>query len=358
MQEAPMAAATSVDLVGKPGPDKTSRDAMRADVVIAEDPSRGRILLVEDSKMMRGMLAKTLANVGYSDVQMAASGAEALEMLGVTGDAPALASDVILMDLNLPDIDGIEAVRRIKAVSHLRDVPVLMVTAEKDVAILRTAFEAGASDYITKPFNEIDLSARVGAALRLKCEIDQRVALTQELEAANLRLQMLSRTDGLTGVANRRHFDTTLAEEWRRASRAGSSLALLLIDIDHFKRYNDTYGHQDGDHCLQMVAAALARCAARAGDLAARYGGEEFALILPNTDRVGACSVAERLRDEIAALAIPHAASSVGPMVSISVGVAAGLPSAFGAPEALIAAADRGLYAAKEQGRDRVIAAE
>ena len=329
-----------------------------AATAVAAGALAGRILLVDDSRMMRAILAKFLANVGYTDVVMAESGTEALAMLGLGDERPDAAIDAILMDLVLPDIDGIEAIRRIKAEPRLHDVPVLMVTAEKDVAILRTAFEAGASDYLTKPINEIDLSARLGAALRLKREIDRRVALTQQLEEANRRLQQLSRTDGLTGVANRRHFDNALDEEWRRAARSGSPLALLLIDIDHFKRYNDTYGHQEGDQCLQLVAGALARCAARPGDLAARYCGEEFALILPNTDQDGACRVAARLRAEVAALAIPHAASSAGPLVTLSVGVAVGLSAGGGGPQALIAAADRALYAAKEQGRDRVVAAE
>jgi diguanylate cyclase (GGDEF)-like protein len=325
----------------------------------------GRILVVEDSRMMRAMLGTLLANVGYHDVLMAENGGSAFRLLGLEEDHPGEAVDLILMDFVLPDLDGIAAIRAIKARDELRNVPILMVTAMKEADTLREAFEAGASDYITKPLNEIELLARVGSAMRLKAEIDQREARERELleaknqlERFNRQLEQLSLTDGLTGVANRRHFDQALHAEWTRAARSGSSLALALIDIDHFKRYNDTYGHQEGDRCLQRVSAALERGAFRPGDLVARYGGEEFAVIRANTGLTGARTVSERICEEIAALAIPHAASSAVPIVSLSVGVAAFLPDGDNSPEALIAAADRALYQAKERGRNRVEVAE
>lgn len=325
----------------------------------------GRILVVDDSRMIRAMLDTMLARAGYNDILMAESGASAFRLLGMEPDHPGEAIDVVLMDFMLPDIDGIAAIAAIKARDELRDVPILMVTASQDPTTLRAAFDAGAMDYIVKPINEIDLPARVGSALRLKAEIDRREArerdlieVKRQLEQANRQLEQLSLTDGLTGAANRRHFDQALHLEWTRAAREGLPLALALIDIDHFKRYNDTYGHQEGDRCLQQVAAALARSALRPGDLVARYGGEEFAVILANTDLSGAQMVGERLRDEIAALAIPHANSSAGACVSLSVGVAAQLSGDYDSPAALIAAADRALYRAKERGRNRVELAE
>jgi diguanylate cyclase (GGDEF)-like protein len=325
----------------------------------------GRILVVEDSRMMRAMLGELLAKVGYDDVLMADSGASAFRLLGLDDGHPGEAVDLVLMDFVLPDIDGIAIIRAIKAREALGNLPILMVTASKEADILKAAFEAGASDYITKPYNEIELLARVGSALRLKAEIDRREAhereleeLTRRLERANRLLEQLSLTDGLTGVANRRHFDQVLRAEWTRAARDGTSLALALIDIDHFKRYNDTYGHQEGDRCLQRVGAALAGGALRPGDLVARYGGEEFAVIMANTGPAGARIVAERLREAIGALAIPHAASSTSPTLSLSIGVAATVPESLGDAETLVEAADRALYEAKGRGRNRVEVAE
>jgi diguanylate cyclase (GGDEF)-like protein len=326
---------------------------------------RGRILVVDDSRMVRAMLSALLANVGYDDVLMADSGASAFRLLGMEEGHPGEAIDLVLMDFMLPDLDGIAAIRAIKARDELRNVPILMVTAAKDPDTLLAAFEAGAIDYITKPLNDgIELLARVGSALRLKAEIDRRearerelVEVTRQLEQANHRLEQLSQTDGLTGAANRRHFDQALRAEWTRAARNATSLALALVDIDQFKRYNDAYGHQEGDRCLRQVAAALARGTLRPGDLVARYGGEEFAVILANTDLAGARLVGERLRSEVAALAIPHAKSSVGPTLTLSVGVASHFPGGYDSAEALVEAADRALYRAKEQGRNRVEAA-
>ena len=178
---------------------------------------------------------------------------------------------------------------------------------------------------------------------------------TRELNEANRQLERMTRTDGLTRVANRRYFDEYLDQEWRRAERAHTSLALVLIDIDHFKLYNDHYGHIDGDKCLQAVAQALAGAVARPGDLVARYGGEEFAIILPNTGEE-ALIVANRCRETIEKLMLPHAASQTAEYVTISVGVSYCLPgSAELESSQLVKAADEGLYEAKESGRNRVV---
>jgi len=324
-----------------------------------------RILVVDDSSLMRSMLVKILARVGYSAVTTANSGAAAFAALGVTGVAPAAAFDLILMDMVLPDTDGITAIRTLNARPESRNIPMIMVTGEQDEAILREAFAAGAMDFVTKPVNEVVLLARIGSALRLKREIDQRIARErdlevreQELAVANAELARLSLTDALTGVANRRHFDQRLRAEWSRAARDGTPLALLLADLDHFKRYNDTYGHQLGDRCLALVASALRDHTGRANDLVARYGGEEFAVLLPNTELAGAAAVGERLRAAVAALAIPHSASPTGPIVSLSLGAATARPTAEVAEMTLIATADGVLYRAKETGRNRVAIAE
>ncbi len=192
--------------------------------------------------------------------------------------------------------------------------------------------------------------------------LEERVAeRTEELARANqaltefnLRLEVLSNTDGLLGIANRRYFDDRLAAEWRRALRDRQVVSLLMIDVDHFKHYNDTYGHQAGDRCLQTVAQAALSVIKRPMDLLARYGGEELVVLLPNTDLNGATGTAQNIRNAISSQHIPHAGSSVSGEVTVSIGVATMAPDQATGYAALIAAADKALYAAKECGRDRV----
>jgi diguanylate cyclase (GGDEF)-like protein len=182
------------------------------------------------------------------------------------------------------------------------------------------------------------------------------VRLSAELSAANEELWQLSLQDGLTGLANRRAFDRYLAEQMAVSIRHKRSLALLLIDVDHFKSYNDRYGHHAGDQCLKHLAEALRGCCKRPADLAARYGGEEFALILPDTETIGAQHIAEAARAAISALLIPHEACSTGPHISVSIGLALIDPLHATTMEQLIVAADSALYAAKDGGRNRVAA--
>ena len=323
------------------------------------------ILIVDDDANTRRLLAFILENAGHTDTQMAVSAHDALQQLGLEGSGtPGEPPDLILMDLTLPDMHGVEAIRRIKAAPAYEDVPIVVVTGRTEDDELVSAFDAGAIDYIRKPFNRIEFMARVRSALQLKSERDKRkaregelVAVTEQLETANQQLERLSWLDGLTDIANRRQFDATLDLEWRRCLRHNLPISLIMSDVDHFKRYNDHLGHQAGDDCLRRVARAHASMMARPGDLAARYGGEEFAIILSGTDLKGAEAVAQRLRAGVEELKIPHPASSVGPYVTISAGVATLLPSAGDVPADLIAAADRSLYQAKQTGRNRIFLA-
>jgi diguanylate cyclase (GGDEF)-like protein len=190
---------------------------------------------------------------------------------------------------------------------------------------------------------------------RLQIEVEQRRAAQEQLRHSNEQLEALSMQDGLTGVANRRAFDRHLAREWSRAMRRGASLGLLMVDVDHFKAYNDRYGHLEGDDCLRKLAQTMAMTLKRPGDLFARYGGEEFAVVLAETTEEGAARMAERMRSEVAALGIPHDTSPVGPRVTVSVGVACAVPQPVSTPAALVQRADDALYSAKQEGRDRVV---
>ena len=188
-------------------------------------------------------------------------------------------------------------------------------------------------------------------------DLEQRVAnRTRELEQANEQLQRLANIDSLTQISNRHCFDSNLDRQWRGCLREQQPIALILCDVDYFKAYNDLYGHPTGDRCLQNIAQAISQTIKRPGDLVARYGGEEFAIVLPNTDLEGAIYVAENVKFQVKALKIPHIGSKINPYVTISCGVTSQIPTQELSAEWLIALADRALYEAKEQGRDRLIA--
>lgn len=324
-----------------------------------------RILIVDDAEESRLLFQSILAGARYRGVQAVESARAAFTALGMphpAADQPL--PDLILLDHVMPDIDGVEACRKIKAVEALKDIPIIMVTVATEEKTLKQAFAAGVVDYITKPVRKVEFLARVSAGLHLKRELDARKAreqelmeVTQRLEAANRMLLSRSALDSLTVIPNRRRFDEVLEQEWKRAMRAGRSLALAMIDVDDFKLYNDTYGHQAGDHCLKRVAGVLSRGVKRPGDLVARYGGEEFAVILPGADLEGAVEVAEMFREKIEACAMPHVRSRGGQVVTISAGVAAMAPARGSKSAELVEAADRALYRAKREGRNRVQAA-
>ena len=198
---------------------------------------------------------------------------------------------------------------------------------------------------------EIDFLQHLANQVAIAIEQSQ---LYRKLAIANQKLQQLATTDGLTGIANRRQFDRVLSLEWRRLAREKLPLSLIMLDIDFFKLYNEFYGHLGGDDCLRQVAGAIARGTNRAGDLTARYGGEEFALVLPNTSAQGANVVARKICDGIASLKLPHARSSIGPYVTLSCGIATGIPSAQESPDTLIRSADSALYQAKTEGKNRI----
>lgn len=322
------------------------------------------ILIVDDSRDSLLLLEKILKSEGYKDILRAASAKEVFHLLQM--DDPSNANvqiDLILLDILMPEIDGIAVCHRIKECNIYRDIPIIMVTAVTDVKDLQKAFAAGAIDYITKPFNKVELLTRIRSVLKLKYETDRRKArekelseLTHQLETANKMLVQLSYKDSLTDLANRRYFDELIEKEWRRAIRNTTPLSLILIDIDHFKTFNDRYGHQTGDNCLRRIAKALSNSVKRSGDIIARYGGEEFITVLPETDIKGAVYIAEKMRSNVIDLGIAHDGHKSADVVSISLGVATIIPDRNSSPDALIAKADRALYKAKRGGRNRISA--
>lgn len=294
---------------------------------------RYRILIVEDDSAQRRLIHDVL--VDDYEIDTAGNGADALKL------APG--ADLVLLDAGLPDMDGVELCRTFKKDKDLADIPVVFLTARNSSGDQVTGLEAGAVDYLLKPINLEILKARVKTYVQLK---HQRDALTK-----------LATVDGLTGIANRRSFDTALNREWRRLARTGQPLSVILMDVDHFKQFNDTYGHGLGDDCLKRVARAAADTIKRPADLVARYGGEEFVVLLPETDLEGAKFAAEAVRTAISNLKIPHTGSSAADHVTVSLGVAQGAPSDGGEQSTVVEAADKQLYKAKKDGRNRFKAA-
>jgi|CXWL01.1.fsa_nt_gi diguanylate cyclase (GGDEF)-like protein len=299
-------------------------------MIAAPERGTGRVLIVDDEPGNIRVLAEALGS--DCEVRFATSGAQALEM--AFEDAP----DLVLLDVVMPGMGGFEVCRWLKSEARTRHVPVIFVTAMDELDDEERGFALGAVDYIVKPISPSIVRARARTHIELKRQRDL--------------LEHLAWFDGLTGIANRRHFDEQLTLRWRAAQRSQTPLTLMLVDIDHFKQYNDNYGHTPGDDCLRLVGAALRAGFTRGDDLCARYGGEEFALILVDGDSQ---AQAARVLQVIAHLNIAHAYSSVGPRVSVSAGAIEIVPSPQCQLTDTIARVDGLLYEAKHQGRNRCV---
>lgn len=309
------------------------------------DSNSANLLIVDDDITVIQILGKALHGIGR--VRYATNGADALALL--LREPP----DVVLLDAEMPGMSGFDVLSTMHKQPALEHVPVIFVTSHSSQEMEEEGLALGAADFIAKPIRPAIVLARVKTQLRLKQALD--------------RLRKLSALDALTGIANRRTLDEVLMIECKRAQRARSALSVLMTDVDHFKRYNDTYGHGPGDQVLIAIANALQACTSRPEDLVARYGGEEFAVVLPNTDSAGALKVAQTLLAYIQALQMPHSGSDSG-CVSLSIGIATfdkdcphwaeeaadlrdgASTSSTTCSTALLSAADQALYAAKQGG--------
>lgn len=318
-----------------------------------------RILVVDDEPFMQMQIRLYLQREGHQ-VYLANNGEEALKVY------QSCQPDLVLLDALMPVMDGFQCCRFLTQGLEKFTLPVLMITGLEDETSVDLAFDAGATDYITKPIHWPVLRQRVKRLL-------YQTRLQKQLEVANQQLQKLALLDGLTQINNRRAFDLYLEQEWLRCLREEQPLALILADVDFFKCYNDFYGHPTGDSCLQKVAQLLCNSVTRATDIVARYGGEEFAIILPNTSQEGAIVIAKRILANIRSLAIPQinletdlnsqnnievsdACRAIAvDYVTLSLGLAVEIPQPYSSLEQLIEKADQCLFKAKRQGRDRLV---
>lgn len=312
-----------------------------------------RILIAEDDRVSALKLRRALEKMDY-EVEVVADGAAAWDRIA-QGKA-----DILLSDWMMPELDGLELCRRVRSRPDAQYTYVILLTTRQDREDRLAGLEAGADDFLTKPLDTGELVARLNVARRilamqeqLRTHAEQLAQLYAAVERQNVLLERQNAllaeraaTDGLTGLWNRRHFDEALASSLAYAGRHDQPLSVILIDVDLFKSYNDTYGHPAGDDVLRTVAEVL-RTGARVHDVVARYGGEEFAVLLPATNAAGAVLVGERLR-----LAIEQ---RVWPMRSISVSVGVATAAESSSLPGLVARADGALYAAKQRGRNQVV---
>lgn len=322
------------------------------------DKNEINILIVDDRQENLLVLESLLDNMNCNIIK-ATSGNEALSLMLDYEFA------LVLLDVQMPDMDGFETAELMRSNSRTRYVPIIFVTAiSKEQKCIFKGYEIGAVDYLFKPIEPIILQSKVKVFLELynqKKLVEEQAKLLElkileliEVKEANFKLESLSASDGLTGISNRRSFDNYIKMSLKNCMRSKKTISLIMGDIDYFKAYNDNYGHLKGDECLVKVAKALASSIKRPLDFVARYGGEEFAVVLPETNKEDAISIAEQIRDNIRSLAITHEHSQVAPYITLSLGIATILPKLSYSVEKFIDNADKALYKAKSNGRNRV----
>ena len=296
--------------------------------------NKSTILIVDDTPLNIKILAQALFK--EYEVKIATDGATALTIIDQDKKP-----DLVLLDIIMPEMDGYEVCKRIKNNPSTWNIPIIFVSGKGDVKDQQHGFDLGAVDFITKPFEIPLVLARINVQLRLKRKSE--------------KLEKLALLDALTDIPNRRSLDDTVEREFKRAKRNKKMISLLMIDVDHFKTFNDHYGHGAGDMCLRKIAQTLESCIKRPGDMVGRYGGEEFMVILPDCVQCGAVAIAENMRQNIEKLNIPHEHSSVTDHVTVSIGVESKLCESEITYKEIMEKADQMLYLAKQQGRNRVV---
>ena len=302
------------------------------DYIATPSHIRGKILLVDDQPLNIKILHQLL-HADY-DLHMATNGEQAIEMCA------RLRPDLVLLDIEMPGMDGYQVCEQLKNDPMTTDIAVVFVTGHNDEETEVKGFQLGAVDFIHKPINPLITQVRVKNQIVLKRQSDL--------------LRSIALLDSLTGVANRRKLSQSYPEAWAQCIREQVPISVVMIDIDFFKLFNDSYGHNGGDTCLRKVAQAIQTTVNRPYDLVARYGGEEFICILPKTDAKGARYVSQAIVSAVQALLIPHESSKVSDFVTVSVGSASVIPQRQFVEQMLIDAADQQLYLSKEQGRNRM----
>jgi two-component system cell cycle response regulator len=305
--------------------------------------AKAKILLVEDNKGQANIIRNYLSRNGYETISVED---------GVSAFKAAKTShvDLILLDRVLPDMDGSEVCRWLKLDQKTRDIPIIMLTVKSEMNDRVSGLESGADDYLPKPFDEAELNARIYARLRAKLQQDELKKKNSQLEDMLTRVESLAIMDPLTGLFNRRRFETLMHGEFKRAARYQSPLSCMLIDIDHFKNVNDTFGHQTGDLVLKEVAAIIQNTL-REVDTPARWGGEEFIVLSPNTTTENARRAAERILKAISGNSFKNIGSH---RITVSIGIAGAPNPEIDSQEKLIHAADLAMYEAKRKGRNRI----
>lgn len=314
------------------------------------------VLLIDDQPMIAEAVRRALANEKEIDFHYCSDPTKAITI------ANKIQPTLILQDLVMPEVNGLMMVKFFRVNKQTSIVPIIVLSSKEDAKIKSEAFSLGVNDYLVKLPDNIELIARIKYHSKAYIHHKQRdeafLALLEsekKLNEANQALEALSSLDGLTSIANRRKFDEIIVKEWQRATRNSSTLSILMIDIDFFKKYNDTYGHQGGDFCLKEIALIIKTAEKRSTDLAARYGGEEFALILPETELKGAEDIANNLLLKVRNCNINHSTSDAAKIVTISIGVACMIPSIKSSYTDLVELADQALYRAKESGRNKLV---
>ena len=315
-----------------------------------------RVLLVDDQVMIGEAVRRALAKEPNVEFRYCGNPNDAVKV------AEEFKPTVILQDLVMPGVDGLTLVRRYRETPATDGIPIVVLSTKEEPTVKSEAFALGASDYLIKLPDAIELIARVRHHSKAYINQVQRDEAYRALHESqrklieiNHELQKLTNVDGLTGLSNRRYFNDYSGPQWKLAIRENAPISILMIDVDNFKKYNDTYGHLAGDEVLKSVGAAMLRSFVRPTDLPARFGGEEFVVLLPATPREALTTLGDRVRANVEELKIPHAASGVCGHVTISVGGAATIPKPEDTLPGLIEAADQALYEAKKSGKNRVV---